>query len=115
MYIKNYHEVSAEATDVEGLTQRWVINKEHGAINFSMRLLELDPAKSTRTHTHSSEHEVYVLVGLGNVEGEDGKAHPIREGSVIYIAPNEVHKFNNTGASKLRMIDVVMFPSRIPT
>jgi len=113
MYVNNYHAIDSKATDVEGLSERWVINKEHGAINFSMRLLELDPAKSTLTHTHSSEHEVFVLVGLGTVEGEDGKAHPIREGSVIYIAPNEIHRFHNTGASKLRMIDVVMFPSRV--
>jgi quercetin dioxygenase-like cupin family protein len=113
MYVNNYHEIDSKTTDVEGLTERWVINKEHGAINFSMRLLELEPTKSTHTHTHSSEHEVFVLVGLGNVEGEDGKVYQIREGSVVYIAPNETHKFNNTGASKLRMIDVVMFTSRI--
>ena len=114
MYVKNYRETDSKTTDVEGLTERWVINKEHGAINFSMRLLELDSSKSTPTHTHSSEHEVFVLVGLGNVEDGDGKAHPIREGSVVYIAPNELHRFNNTGASKLRMIDVVMFPNKIP-
>ena len=113
MYIKNYRDISAEETGVEGLTNRWVINKEHGAENFSMRLLELEHRKSTPMHQHDSEHEIFVLVGLGNVETEDGHLHPIREGSVIYIAPNETHRFNNTGATKIRMIDVIMFPSRI--
>jgi hypothetical protein len=32
---------------------------------------------------------------------------------MIYIAPNEVHRFNNTGASMLRFVDAVMFPSKI--
>ena len=72
MYIRNYREVTAEPTDVEGLTNRWVINKEQGAENFSMRLLELEHGKSTPSHQHDSEHEVFVLVGLGNVETEDG-------------------------------------------
>ena len=113
MYINNYRDISAEGTEVEGLTSRWVINREQGAENFSMRLLELEHGKSTPSHQHNSEHEIFVLVGLGNVETEDGRAHPIREGSVIYIAPNEVHKFNNTGATKLRMIDVVLFTSKV--
>ncbi len=112
MYIKNYRELPVETTEVEGLTVRWGINKDQGATNFSMRLLELAPLKSTPMHQHDSEHEIYVLVGKGEVETPD-KVVPIREGSIIYVAPNEVHKFNNTGASILRMVDAVMFPSKI--
>lgn len=111
MYIKNYRELPVETTEVEGLTVRWGINKDQGATNFSMRLLELAPMKSTPMHTHDSEHEIYVLVGKGEVETPD-KVVPIREGSIIYVAPNEIHKFNNTGASILRMVDAVMFPSK---
>ena len=111
MYIKNYRELPVETTEVEGLTVRWGINKDQGATNFSMRLLELAPMKSTPMHQHDSEHEIYVLVGKGEVETPD-KVLPIREGSIIYVAPNEIHKFNNTGASILRMVDAVMFPSK---
>ncbi len=112
MYIKNYRELPVEETEVEGLTVRWGINKDQGAVNFSMRLLELAPLKSTPMHQHASEHEIFVLVGKGEVETPD-QIYPIRDGSVIYIAPNEVHKFNNTGASILRMVDAVMFPSKV--
>jgi quercetin dioxygenase-like cupin family protein len=76
-----------------------------------MRLLELAPMKSTPMHTHESEHEIFVLVGRGEVVTEAG-SHPIREGSVIYIAPNETHRFNNTGADILRFIDAVMYSSK---
>lgn len=112
MYIKNYREIPVEQTGVEGLTVRWGINASQGATNFSMRLLELEPMKSTPLHQHDSEHEIFVLVGKGEVETED-TVYPIRDGSIIYVAPNEVHRFNNTGASILRFVDAVMFPSRI--
>jgi quercetin dioxygenase-like cupin family protein len=112
MYIKNYRELSVEQTGVEGLTARWAITASQGAQNFSMRLLELAPLKSTPMHQHESEHEIFVLVGRGEVVTDEG-SHPIREGSVIYIAPNETHRFNNTGADILRFIDAVMYPSKI--
>ena len=35
MYIKNYRELPVEQTEVEGLTFRWGINKDQGAVNFS--------------------------------------------------------------------------------
>jgi quercetin dioxygenase-like cupin family protein len=112
MYIKNYRELPVETTGVEGLTVRWGITATQGASNFSMRLLELAPSQSTPMHQHDSEHEIFVLVGMGNVETEDNM-YPIRDGSVIYIAPNEIHRFSNTGASILRFVDAVMFPSKI--
>ena len=112
MYVKNYREIQAEPTGVEGLTVRWAITASQGATNFSMRLLELAPMKSTPLHQHDSEHEIFVLVGRGNVETEEGE-FPIRDGSVIYVGPNEIHRFNNTGADILRFVDAVMFPSRI--
>ncbi|HSG46137.1 MAG TPA: cupin domain-containing protein [Anaerolineales bacterium] len=112
MYIRNYREIQAEPTGVEGLTVRWAITASQGATNFSMRLLELGPLKSTPMHQHDSEHEIFVLAGKGEVETEDS-VYPIRDGSVIYVAPNEIHRFNNTGASILRFVDAVMFPSKI--
>ena len=112
MYTRNYREIAAEETGVEGLTARWVITASQGAENFSMRLLELAPLKSTPRHSHNSEHEIFVLVGRGEVVTDEG-SFPIKEGSVIYVSPNEVHCFNNTGADVLRLIDAVMFPSKI--
>ncbi|HAV77121.1 MAG TPA: hypothetical protein DCX53_07190 [Anaerolineae bacterium] len=112
MYTKNYREVPVEETGVEGLTSRWIITASQGAENFSMRLLELAPLKSTPLHQHNSEHEIFVLVGKGEVVTDEG-SFPISEGSVIYVSPNETHKFVNTGASAMRFIDTVMFPSKL--
>jgi len=112
MYINNYRDIPAEATEVDGLNTRWVITPSNGATKYSMRLLELDSLKSTPMHKHDSEHEIFVLVGLGNVETET-QVYPIRKGSVVYVAQNEVHRFVNTGASLLRFIDVVAVPEKL--
>ena len=77
-----------------------------------MRMLEVGPLVSTPMHKHNSEHEIFVLVGKGEVVTEEG-TFKIREGSVIYVHPNEVHQFINTGASAMRVIDSVMFPSKV--
>lgn len=112
MYTKNYREIPAKETSVEGVTERWLITSEDGAENFSMRLLEVGPLISTPQHQHDSEHEIFVLVGRGEVVTEEG-TFPIREGSVVYVPQNEVHQFINTGASAMRLIDSVMFPSKV--
>ena len=112
MYTENYRDVPAKETSVEGVTERWLITAKHGAENFSMRLLEIAPLISTPMHQHESEHEIFVLVGRGEVVTEEG-TFKIREGSVIYVRPNEVHQFINTGASAMRVIDSVMFPSKV--
>lgn len=112
MYTKNYREIPVRETSQEGVTERWLITGTQGAENFSMRLLEVGPLISTPMHQHDSEHEIFVLVGKGEVITDEG-TFPIREGSVVYVPQNEVHQFINTGASALRLLDSVMFPSKV--
>ncbi len=111
MYTKNYREIPEKETNVEGVTERWLITTAEGAKNFSMRMLEIGPLISTPMHQHESEHEIFVLVGKGEVVTEKG-TFPIHEGSAIYVGPNEVHQFINNGASAMRVIDSVMYPSK---
>lgn len=113
MYIKDYRELPVESSGVNGLTVRWAINASQGASNFGMRVLELEPGKSSQMHQHDNEHEIFVLAGVGEVETLE-KVYPISEGSVLYVAPNESHQFHNSGTDVMRFIDVVMFPVVIP-
>jgi quercetin dioxygenase-like cupin family protein len=109
MYIKNYKELPVEPSGVDGLSVRWAINASQGANNFGMRIMELQPGKSSQMHRHDNEHEIFVLAGQGEVE-TNGDTHPISEGAVLYIPPHENHQFHNTGADVMRFIDVVLFP-----
>ena len=92
--------------ELPGVIKREVITANDGAPNFCMRIFEVEPERSTPSHSHQWEHEVFVLSGRGIVIGEQGEK-PIERDSVIFIAPNEHHCFVNTGTYPLRFICVI--------
>jgi quercetin dioxygenase-like cupin family protein len=108
MRVFSYRDV--EARDVEeGASKtkiRWLITKEMGAENFSMRLFEMAPTGHSPFHSHSWEHEVFVLEGKGVLVGE-GADKGFAAGDVIFVAPNEKHQFRNTGNKPLKFLCLV--------
>jgi quercetin dioxygenase-like cupin family protein len=90
----------------EGVSIRWVINREHGAPNFAMRVIEVPPGSATPYHTHWNEHEVYVLQGTGAVKSPEGDK-PLAVGDVVYVAPDEEHQFVNSGTEPFKFICVI--------
>ena len=99
---QHYKEVEAEQVEEEGAEKarvRWLISAQDGAPNFSMRRFEVEPGGRTPLHTHTWEHEVYVLEGEGTVSC-DGCYNRFRAGDFAYIAPGEEHSFMaDAGAS----------------
>ena len=90
-----YEDVEAEDVDIEGaegVRMRLLVGEQDGAPNFFMRRFELAPGGRTPRHSHSWEHEVYLLEGEGTVFGA-GQERACRPGDVIYVAPNEEHQF----------------------
>jgi quercetin dioxygenase-like cupin family protein len=104
-----YTEVPAQPAAVPGVALRWVIGQNVGAPNFAMRVIEIQPGAATEYHTHSWEHEVFVLEGQGNVRDKDGET-PFAPGTCVYVEPNEIHQFVNTGNSTVRIICVIPNP-----
>ena len=86
-----------------GSVMREVITDRDGAPNFAMRVIEVPVGASSPSHSHDWEHEVLVLSGHAKVKGEKGESE-ITKDSVIYIAPNEHHCFENTGDEPLRFV-----------
>ncbi len=102
-------DVPAQPVQMEGAvgcTVRWLVDETDGAPNFAMRQFEVAPGGHTPKHHHPYEHEVYVLSGQGEVLQGD-TPHPIQAGDVIYVAPDEVHQFRNTGTEPLRFLCLV--------
>ena len=95
--------------DAPGVLHRVVISADDGAPTFVMRVFEVKPGSSTPFHSHSWEHEVFVLSGKGIVK-ERGKENPIGEGTVVFVAPNEEHCFTNTSSDVLRFICTIPLP-----
>jgi len=108
MRVFPYTNVEAKDAD-EGASKlkvRWLITKEMGAPSFAMRLFEMEPEGNSPLHTHPWEHEVFVLKGKGVVVGERGEER-IVPGNVVFVAPNELHQFKNTGKTTLMFLCLV--------
>jgi quercetin dioxygenase-like cupin family protein len=108
MRVFPYTGVEAKDTN-EGASKlkvRWLITKEMGAPNFAMRVFEMEPRGNSPLHTHPWEHEVFVLKGRGVVVGEHGEEN-IVPGNVVFVPPNELHQFKNTGKMTLMFLCLV--------
>ncbi len=104
--IDGVEQKNVEMQGAEGCKVRWLIGKQDGANNFSMRQFEVAPGGFTPKHSHPYEHEVFVLEGQGTIrEGET--LHEIKTGDVIYVAPDEIHQFVNTGDSPLQFLCLI--------
>ncbi len=95
-----------QETGAEGIRVRWLIKKEDGAPHFAMRLFELQPKGHSPLHSHSWEHEVYILEGQCTVTCE-GQEKNAAAGYVVYIPPNAKHRFANAGKSTLKFLCLV--------
>ena len=109
MKVHHYEQVTEQGVDMEGAVGckvRWLIGEADGAPNFAMRQFEVAPGGHTPKHHHPYEHEVFVLEGSGVVLEGDVE-HPLAAGNVIYVAPDEVHQFRNTGPAPLKFLCLV--------
>ncbi|HRW77262.1 MAG TPA: cupin domain-containing protein [Candidatus Sabulitectum sp.] len=90
----------------EGVKIRVIISAEDGAPNFIMRRFTIKPGGHTPYHTHSWEHEVYVLSGTGQARHSTGTVD-IGPGTVILVEPDDEHNFTNTGTTDLDFLCIV--------
>jgi len=109
MKVNRSEQIESQEVSMEGATGcsvRWLINQTDGAPNFAMRQFVVDPAGHTPKHSHPYEHEVYVLAGNGVVL-EGNEEHPIAAGDFVYVGPDEIHQFRNTGSAPLTFLCMV--------
>ena len=108
MLSRDYREVPAGPA-AEGITIRWVIGRPEGAPNFAMRVIEFAPGAVFDRHQHPYEHEIFVLEGEGVAEGPE-RGVAMRPGAAIYVPPDVLHGYRNTGEGVLRFICVIPHP-----
>ena len=109
MKIQNYEASPQQPVTMEGSVGckvRWLIGNADQAPNFAMRQFEVMVGGNTPKHFHPYEHEVFVLRGCGQIV-ENDQTHPIMVGDCIYIAPDEVHQFRNTGDQPLEFLCLI--------
>jgi quercetin dioxygenase-like cupin family protein len=109
MQIKQIQDVPQSSVTMEGAAGcrvRWLIGEGEKAPNFAMREFEVEPGGHTPKHLHDYEHEVYVLAGRGAIVDGD-KERPLAAGDVVFVAPNDVHQFRNTGTEPMRFLCLI--------
>ena len=89
-----------------GCRVRWLIGVADCAPNFAMRQFEVAPGGHTPRHSHPYEHEVFVLEGEGVVSEKDAD-HRLKPGDVVYVKPDEVHQFRNTGGKPFKFLCLI--------
>ncbi len=112
VYITNVENVEEEVLkkgNAKETKVKYLVDSRHGAERFFLRIYKVEPGGRTPYDKHNYEHEVFVLQGtakLVTVESGDKKEYTLKEGDVVYIAPNEVHQFVNEGSSTFKMLCV---------
>lgn len=94
-----------------GAMSRCLIGPQDGAPSFSMRQFEIAPGGHTPKHSHGHEHEVFVLEGTAVVL-LGGTEHALRSGTAVFVPPNLVHQFRNTGTGPLKFLCLIPHPLR---
>ena len=109
MKVNHYESVDQQPVEMEGSSGckvRWLLGERDGTPNFAMRQFEVAPGGHTPRHSHPYEHEVFVLEGAGAIYEGDQK-HPLKTGDVVFVAPDEVHQFENTGDAPLKFLCLI--------
>jgi quercetin dioxygenase-like cupin family protein len=112
MNIKVLTEIEQKPVEMPGATRtkmRMLVGPADGAKNFHMRQFEVEPGGFTPHHQHDYEHEIVILSGQGVAKSEDGE-RAFKAGDVIWVPPNEMHQFRNTGAEALKFICLIPAP-----
>ncbi|MDX2199136.1 MAG: cupin domain-containing protein [Phycisphaerae bacterium] len=92
-----------------GAKMRMLVGAADGAKNFHMRHFEVAPGGFTPHHQHDYEHEILILAGEGTAKSEAGE-RTFKAGDVIWVPPNEMHQFQNTGPAPLQFICLIPAP-----
>ena len=109
MKVNHFKEIPAKPVEMEGAhacTVRWLLGHADGTPTFAMREFEVAPGGYTPRHSHDYEHEVFVLSGSG-VVFEGDAPHNLTAGDVVFVQPNEVHQFRNTGTQPMRFLCLI--------
>lgn len=85
---------------------RWLISRDDGAPNFSMRFFEIEPGGRTPLHAHPWEHEIFILSGRCKAVLGD-REEIIGPHAAIYVPPNLKHTFINIGGEKLTLLCLI--------
>jgi len=72
----------------------------------AMALVTFEPGARTAWHTHPFGQTIIITSGFGWAQREGGEIEEIRQGDVIYFAPNEKHWHGATPTTAMSHIAI---------
>ena len=87
-----------------------LVGADHGGVGVCIIFVDAPPSRGPGPHTHPYEEILIITEGEAtfDVSGDELVA---RAGDVLIVAPDTPHAFKNTGAGRLRQIDIHVSPS----
>lgn len=82
-----------------------VLGPGDGVPNYAMLWVQHPPGGTSPLHTHTWEHQAYIVEGEG-VLWVEGEEYPIRAGDAVLVPPDVEHQFRNTGGETLSRVTV---------
>jgi quercetin dioxygenase-like cupin family protein len=83
------------------------VGRADGSENIAFRVFTVKPGGHTPHHAHESEHLNYIIGGEGEVmDGETTR--PVRQGDFVFVEPDKLHQYRNTGDEPLVFICAVL-------
>ncbi len=110
MYVINFREREESSVSLPGAkktTVRWLIGRRTGAITYAMRYFEIQPGGIVPAHSHTEEHQIFVLEGEAKLLG-DCEADVAKKDDVVFIPPDFHHGYDNAeGSEPFKFICVI--------
>jgi len=87
-----------------------LVGADHGGVGVCIIFVDAPPGRGPGPHTHPYEEILIITEGEAtfDVSGDELVA---RAGDVLIVPPDTPHAFKNTGAGRLRQIDIHVSPS----
>jgi mannose-6-phosphate isomerase-like protein (cupin superfamily) len=84
---------------------REFVGDDYGGIPASVILVDAEPGRGPSLHKHAYAELFFVIDGEATfTDGVDERV--VRGGEVVIVSPDQPHAFLNSGAGRLRQIDV---------
>lgn len=103
----------AKVVDVDDLPEsdiaREFVGEDHGS-GLTVILVDAPPGRGPNLHSHPYEELIITLEGEATV-AVGASRRIVRAGSVLVVPAGAPHRFTNTGAGRLRQIDIHLSPA----
>lgn len=100
-----------------GVTSRQLLFPENSrSERITITRVVVEPGAKNPPHRHASSEQIWIaLRGNGHLLLEEGRTMPFGEGDVVRFEDNDLHGFENTGASQFEYLSVTSPPLNFRT